>query len=142
MLLLCDNHSALFCFDTHTGVESYHIDRAERIRSDNSIDHRNTDGTTQVHSHLLSPPFFSSPFYSTLSYTSVTLCSISTARCTVLHCTGLSVPYSHNACYFVQSSHQPILSLFLITINQSLPHHILLIPPLPYISPFRSQQAF
>ena len=49
---------------THTGVESYHIDRAERIRSDNSIDHRNTDGTTQVHSLLYSstPSNISSSF--------------------------------------------------------------------------------
>lgn len=35
------------------GVESYHIDRSERIRPDNSIEHRESDGRILVHSGFL-----------------------------------------------------------------------------------------
>lgn len=35
------------------GVESYHIDRAERIRPDNSIEHRESDGHLVVHKNFL-----------------------------------------------------------------------------------------
>lgn len=35
------------------GVESYHIDRAERIRPDNSIEHRESDGSVHVHPAFL-----------------------------------------------------------------------------------------
>ena len=56
-----------------TGVVSYHIDRAERISSTNTIEHRNVDGTIQVSLHSLRkydittrhPLFFySGPLYS------------------------------------------------------------------------------
>jgi len=37
----------------YIGVESYHIDRAERILPNNSIEHRESDGTIVVHPSFL-----------------------------------------------------------------------------------------
>ena len=59
-LILCP--TIIFIFHIHIfpyiylysiAVESYHIDRSERILPDNSIEHRESDGRVVVHKNFL-----------------------------------------------------------------------------------------
>ena len=50
-LLLSPYFSYYFIYHVE-GVVSYHIDRAERISSSNTIEHRNVDGSIQVSESL------------------------------------------------------------------------------------------
>ena len=154
-----NNFSDLFCFNTLTGVESYHIDRAERIRSDNSIDHRYTDGTTQVKpsSSLFFSFLSTSPhlFYTTSSFVIYTY---NLLLHTILYYPVLSLPchgsYTSlntpcNTLTYFTATHHLHLSLLLTTLNQSLLHPILLIhlchifcPVSPYCTPFLSFISF